>query len=246
MKNMYEYNMYSELYHYGVKGQKHGVRQYQNKDGSLTPEGYIHYGYGHRRNVAKNFNKLSKQKSKASAKYNKYATGLATLDDYGSKIKAKYDLAKSNKDAGKAEKYKNKYDKIKAKYKEIYDKSQTHYKDYKNLSNKVEKEYNKIASNKSYDFKVSTKSTNAGLLKDVSYDSIKIKNLKKDGKSRYNQAKRSLKNKDMQTVSQTEIYYLGYMWYFNTTRRYSAPDIQNKYYKDSKLRHSEKIGKFLN
>lgn len=28
-----------ELYHYGVKGQKWGLRRYQNKDGSLTPEG---------------------------------------------------------------------------------------------------------------------------------------------------------------------------------------------------------------
>lgn len=37
-----------ELYHHGVKGQKHGVRNYQYKDGSLTPEGYIHYGYGKR------------------------------------------------------------------------------------------------------------------------------------------------------------------------------------------------------
>lgn len=32
-----------ELYHHGVKGQKHGVRRYQNEDGSLTPEGRLRY-----------------------------------------------------------------------------------------------------------------------------------------------------------------------------------------------------------
>lgn len=31
-----------ELYHYGVKGMKWGVRRYQNKDGSLTAEGKKH------------------------------------------------------------------------------------------------------------------------------------------------------------------------------------------------------------
>ena len=33
------------LAHHGIKGQKHGVRRWQNQDGSLTPEGYPHYGY---------------------------------------------------------------------------------------------------------------------------------------------------------------------------------------------------------
>ena len=34
----------NELYHYGVKGQKWGIRRYQNPDGSLTDEGYARYG----------------------------------------------------------------------------------------------------------------------------------------------------------------------------------------------------------
>ena len=32
-----------ELYHWGVKGMKWGVRRYQNKDGSLTPAGVKRY-----------------------------------------------------------------------------------------------------------------------------------------------------------------------------------------------------------
>lgn len=33
-----------ELYHHGILGQKWGVRRYQNKDGTLTAEGRLHYG----------------------------------------------------------------------------------------------------------------------------------------------------------------------------------------------------------
>lgn len=41
-----EANMSSYLMHYGTKGQKWGDRKYQYEDGSLTPEGKIHYGVG--------------------------------------------------------------------------------------------------------------------------------------------------------------------------------------------------------
>ena len=33
-----------ELQHHGIKGQKWGVRNYQNQDGTLTPEGRLRYG----------------------------------------------------------------------------------------------------------------------------------------------------------------------------------------------------------
>lgn len=42
-----------ELYHYGVKGQRWGIRRYQNKDGSLTAAGQKRYDRDIRENNAK-------------------------------------------------------------------------------------------------------------------------------------------------------------------------------------------------
>ena len=44
-----------ELYHHGIKGQKWGIRRYQNEDGSLTPEGVKRYG------TVENFEKAQKR-----------------------------------------------------------------------------------------------------------------------------------------------------------------------------------------
>ena len=60
----------SELYHHGIKGQKWGVRRYQNSDGSLTDEGYRHWGYdpstGRQTRASKS--EHTKQKTKEYAK----------------------------------------------------------------------------------------------------------------------------------------------------------------------------------
>ena len=42
-----------ELYHWGVKGMKWGVRRYQNKDGSLTDAGNRRYARDQRENAGK-------------------------------------------------------------------------------------------------------------------------------------------------------------------------------------------------
>ena len=43
-ENYYILTSDGELYHWGVKGMKWGVRRYQNADGSLTPRGKKRYG----------------------------------------------------------------------------------------------------------------------------------------------------------------------------------------------------------
>ena len=54
------------LAHYGVKGQRWGIRKYQNEDGSLTQLGKEHYGAGSGGNA-----KLDKEYRKEVAKYKK-------------------------------------------------------------------------------------------------------------------------------------------------------------------------------
>ena len=54
-----------ELYHHGIKGQKWGVRRFQNKDGSLTPAGKRRYdepNVGRKTKEAKTY-KIPKNKS---------------------------------------------------------------------------------------------------------------------------------------------------------------------------------------
>lgn len=59
-------NLY--LAHHGVKGQKWGVLRYQNKDGSLTPLGRVHYGVGEARKKASDAVKKAPENAKNAIK----------------------------------------------------------------------------------------------------------------------------------------------------------------------------------
>lgn len=59
---------YQYLAHHGVKGQKWGVRKYQNPDGSLTEEGKRHYGIGNKKYFTPNVKRTVALSAKSSAK----------------------------------------------------------------------------------------------------------------------------------------------------------------------------------
>lgn len=69
-----------ELYHWGIKGMKWGVRRYQNSDGSLTPAGRKRLEKADQKWAKKKSDKITAKAQKATSKeLNKYANELLKL-----------------------------------------------------------------------------------------------------------------------------------------------------------------------
>lgn len=85
---------YNELYHYGVKGMKWGIRRYQNADGSLTAEGRkrakqeykndnkLAYELGKKATIyghaaAKSLKRTTKLENKLAKRYDKDSSGTS-------------------------------------------------------------------------------------------------------------------------------------------------------------------------
>ena len=91
----YLHRKYSNsLMHHGIKGQRWGIRRWQNKDGSLTPEGRMHYAkenYETINTYAKTlYNSYDKTKlSNSSERFNQLGSELADdYDDYYESLKS--------------------------------------------------------------------------------------------------------------------------------------------------------------
>lgn len=115
--------MNNELYHFGVKGMKWGVRRYRNEDGSLTPEGQKRLS----KSIIKDYKKTNHATTARFDYRNRQISNLrknVSSDDYnelrslGKKFKS---VHKDNTSlmSGKAMKAYDKYDK---KVKETTDK----------------------------------------------------------------------------------------------------------------------------
>lgn len=66
--------------HHGIKGQRWGVRRWQYKNGSLTPDGYVHYGYGNKQNrAAKQSDPSSPDSQQAQDSGSNSAAALLTM-----------------------------------------------------------------------------------------------------------------------------------------------------------------------
>ena len=82
---MWQYNNTNELYHFGIKGMRWGVRRYQNEDGSLTPAGKKHYGNMSDNKLQKS---LYKQVKKARANQSDWSNQWNVSNTIGKHSKA--------------------------------------------------------------------------------------------------------------------------------------------------------------
>lgn len=154
-----------ELYHHGIKGQKWGVRRFENKNGTLTAAGKKRYG--EESDLYKNLKSSKADKRAASKEYNKafnkaYYKSSNTFN-YMTK-KGRKEMDDAWEDAyDKGDKYDSKrqaYKDAKKAYKDEYKKNLKEVKDNANLKDKLL--YNDATRNKTA--KLMTK------YKDMSYE----------------------------------------------------------------------------
>lgn len=154
-----------ELYHHGVKGQKWGVRRYQNADGSLTSAGQARY------------NKLEKKRVKLNNKYESYEKASIENDNKDIKRSMKSLNKKYNKGKITKEKYETKKQSISLVNNLATDAAKKTTKERKkivnNYYNNLKKSINDPSIKNSDSFKQAKKQLNKLKLRETIYYSSK-------------------------------------------------------------------------
>lgn len=111
---LWQYNYSSELYHYGVKGMKWGVRRYQNEDGTLTEAGRKRIGKQYKKQSDKVVKRLKKNYNNMYVKsYNKAADYMNSggINKFNEAQRKKYGESYAKRD-GYAQDYLKAFDKV--------------------------------------------------------------------------------------------------------------------------------------
>lgn len=120
---MWNYVYQAELYHYGVKGMKWGVRRYQNKDGSLTPSGKKRYDDAPQNDTSVLVKKLANRKFDADAEMEKISEQhKKDSEELDRKYKVEKWWDSNGRLTDEAAKRMDAYDKLDEMYNKKYDK----------------------------------------------------------------------------------------------------------------------------
>ena len=125
----------NELYHYGIRGQKWGVRRFQNPDGTLTSAGKQRYGF------KEEDNPVGLKVKKGSLLERRFAREEAMYTKYSNKTKEKIKNAEDEGDVVKKERLEKKQKAYEAGIKKYQDMAEKYYSKDEESRRKIDRGY---------------------------------------------------------------------------------------------------------
>ena len=161
---MWEYNHTpepNELMHYGIKGQKWGLRRYQNKDGTLTPAGKKRYADDsgadqvprrYQRRYERRLRNAGEEMGRARYEHEMGKNAKASLDEKAARLDRIGNAAAEKGRAIRAEMYMNRASKIRKKGERLKDNRELNAKEHDRKAAELKREASEYATKKKITF----------------------------------------------------------------------------------------------